>query len=315
MIDRACISLGERCNLKCAYCHFHNEENGKLSGIAQEFDEAELFSIIDGIHNYCADNNIETFKVGIVGAGEPLLQFKKIEALISHIKKRKYKTFQFYTITNGTVTTEKILNFFEQNKNLIKLCFSVDGYRELHNIGREKYDKVFEGVKKYEAKFQEKPPINCTVHQETLKNQVKLFEYLSEENFKDVTFSRLFDSHDDNLVVSADEYKSLLEFFKGSQFEVRQFDEKKKKKYDCTMYGSLCGVGRTNIFITKRGIYPCGRFYGNEDYNYGSFDMPLSELELLMKRMKPLKDGQCYFDTYVDTKTNEDSDIRYIEIR
>ena len=32
MIDRACISLGEKCNLKCSYCHFHNEENGKLSG-------------------------------------------------------------------------------------------------------------------------------------------------------------------------------------------------------------------------------------------------------------------------------------------
>ena len=38
------------------------------------------------------------------------------------------------------------------------------------------------------------------------------------------------------------------------------------------MYGTLCGVGRTNIFVTKRGIYPCGRFYGNEDYNYGAFD-------------------------------------------
>ena len=315
MIDRACISLGERCNLKCAYCHFHNEDNGKLSGEPQEFEASELFRITDEIYAYCSDNNIETFKVGIVGSGEPLLQFKKIEALINYVQEREYKVFQFYTITNGTVITNKILNFFEKNKDLIKLCFSVDGYKDLHNIGREKYDKVFDGVKKYEERFQEKPPINCTVHQETLKNQVKLFEYLSEENFKDVTFSRLFDSHDDNLVVSADEYQGLLEFFKGSQFEVRQLDENKKKKYDCTMYGSLCGVGRTNIFITKRGIYPCGRFYGDEDYNYGAFDMPLSELEELMKRMKPLKDGQCYFDTYVDTEINENSDIRYIEIR
>ncbi|TOR03337.1 radical SAM protein, partial [Vibrio parahaemolyticus] len=95
----------------------------------------------------------------------------------------------------------------------------------------------------------------------------KLKRYLEENNFKDVTFSRLFDSHDESMTVSKDEYQSLLEDFKGSQFEVRQLDENNKKKYDCTMYGTLCGVGRTNIFVTKRGIYPCGRFYGNEDYN------------------------------------------------
>lgn len=81
------------------------------------------------------------------------------------------------------------------------------------------------------------------------------------------------------------------------------------------MYGSLCGVGRTNIFITKRGIYPCGRFYGNEDYNYGPFDMELSELEALMKKMKPLKDGECYFDKYVGLKADENSNIWHVEIR
>ncbi len=68
------------------------------------------------------------------------------------------------------------------------------------------------------------------------------------------------------------------------------------------MYGTLCGVGRTNIFITKRGIYPCGRFYGNEDYNYGAFDMDLDNLEFQISKMKSLKDGECYYDQYVQVK-------------
>lgn len=80
------------------------------------------------------------------------------------------------------------------------------------------------------------------------------------------------------------------------------------------MYGNLCGVGRTNIFITKRGIYPCGRFYGNEQYNYGAFDLPLGNVEQRMKQMKPLNDGECYYDKYVGNKKDENSNIWRIEI-
>ena len=50
MIDRACISLGELCNLKCSYCHFQNEENGKLSGLNQEFNGNEMIAIANNIY-------------------------------------------------------------------------------------------------------------------------------------------------------------------------------------------------------------------------------------------------------------------------
>jgi len=300
MIDRACISLGEKCNLKCSYCHFHNEENGKLSGSPQEFSADELIRIINEINDYATNHEVSTFKIGIVGSGEPILQIKKIVALITYVKENNLNRLAFYTITNGTILNNKILNFFSEHRDLIKLCFSLDGYEELHNIGREKYDVVYKGIKKYESVFGAKPPINCTVHNKTIKNKSKLRAYLETENFKDVTFSRLFDSHDIKMTVSEGEYKNLLSEFKGGQFEVRQLDEKNKKKYDCTMYGTLCGVGRTNIFITKKGIYPCGRFYGNEKYNYGAFDMNLNDLEIEMKKMKSLNDGECYFDKYVE---------------
>lgn len=302
MIDRACISLGEKCNLKCAYCHFHNESNGKLSGISQEFTIDELIKIAKNLNNHAKKNSLSIFKIGIVGSGEPILQYRKIVSLIEYVKDNNLDRLAFYTITNGTLLTEKMLNFFLAHKDTIKICFSLDGYEELHNLGREKYNIVFSGIKKYEDKFGYKPPINCTVHSQTISNKTKLRTYLEDNNFKDVTFSRLFDSHDKNMAISKDEYQSLLEYFRGSQFEVRQLDENNKTKYDCTMYGTLCGVGRTNIFITKRGIYPCGRFYGNEDYNYGAFDMDLDNLEFQISKMKSLKDGECYYDQYVQVK-------------
>lgn len=305
MIDRACISLGEKCNLKCSYCHFHNEENGKLSGEPQEFKVSELIEIIDQIKSYSVLNGIETFKIGIVGSGEPLLQYRKIVQLIEYVKENEVEGLAFYTITNGTILNDGMLDFFFDNKEIIKLCFSLDGYEELHNIGREKFKEVYNGVEAYEQVFGKKPPINCTVHKETINNGKKLHTFLKDENFKDVTFSRLFDSHDENMTVTASEYSNLLNEFNDTQFEVRQLDENNKKKYDCTMYGTLCGVGRTNIFITKQGIYPCGRFYGKNEYNYGAFNMNLTVLETEMHKMRPLIDGECYFDRYV--VPNEDT--------
>ncbi len=310
MIDRACISLGEKCNLKCSYCHFHNEENGKLSGEPQEFSVQELIEIIDEIKSYSVINKIPTFKIGIVGSGEPLLQFRKIKQLIEYIKDNNIEGLAFYTITNGTILNRSILDFFKENKGLIKLCFSLDGYEELHNLGREKFKEVYNGIEAYEDVFGKKPPINCTVHKETINNGKKLHKFLKDENFKDVTFSRLFDSHDENMTIDASEFTELLHEFNDTQFEVRQLDENNKKKYDCTMYGTLCGVGRTNIFITRQGIYPCGRFYGKNEYNYGAFNMSLTELEADIRKMRPLVDGECYFDKYAPAN----DDVKFINL-
>ena len=123
MIDRACISLGEKCNLKCSYCHFHNEENGKLSGEPQEFKVSELIEIIDQIKSYSVMNSIETFKIGIVGSGEPLLQYRKIVQLIEYVKENEVEGLAFYTITNGTILNDGMLDFFFNNKDIIQTFF------------------------------------------------------------------------------------------------------------------------------------------------------------------------------------------------
>ena len=121
-------------------------------------------------------------------------------------------------------------------------------------------------------------------------------KFLVDERFSDITFSRLFDCYDQDLVITTDEYKAFLSSFVNSKLKIRQLDQQKAQKYDCTMYGTLCGVGRTNIFITKQGIYPCGRFYGKEEYNEGSFNAPLIEIENRIKRLTPLDAKKCYYD-------------------
>lgn len=295
MIDRACISLGERCNLKCSYCHFKN----RLSGHLQEFESKELITIVDNILSYCTSNNIHNFKIGIVGSGEPLLEYNKIRELIDYIQEKPSSPLSFYTITNGTLINEEIVRFFYQNRELITLCFSLDGYGELHNIGRQNYQMTYDGISQYEAMFSQKPPINCTVHKKTILNADLVRKFFVDEGFSNVTFSKLEDSTQSDLTISKLEYSKFIADCNGFPFSVRQLRPENSKKYDCTMYGKLCGVGRSNIFITKLGIYPCGRFYGNSKYNYGPYDTDLHKIENELSKMQKLNDGECYYNKYV----------------
>lgn len=294
MIDRACISLGEKCNLKCRYCHFED----RLTNNVQEFSIENLYELTDNIYEYVRENCIKQFKIGIVGSGEPILEFSKIKTLILYIKEKEMKELSLYTITNGTVLNHRIAKFFYDNKDFINLCFSLDGPEHVHNYGREKFSKVISGITLYEDIFGNKPVINCTVHKNTFDNRRDVFDFFETNNFKHVTFSKLVDRDNSPYYITDHEYANFIEDSKNYSFQVRQL-KNDKKKYDCTMYGQLCAVGRNNPFLTKVGIFPCGRFYGNSKYNYGSSNIKLKTIEEKMSKMQALKDGECYYNKYI----------------
>ena len=59
MVNRICISINNRCNLACRYCHFH--EKGKI-----ETADMDVFEILDNVKRYAG----KKFKIGFVGNGE-----------------------------------------------------------------------------------------------------------------------------------------------------------------------------------------------------------------------------------------------------
>ena len=75
MIDRICISINNRCNLACKYCHFH--EKGIL-----EDAEMNVYEILDNVKNYATG----CFKIGFVGNGECFLDWEKLKSYISYIE-------------------------------------------------------------------------------------------------------------------------------------------------------------------------------------------------------------------------------------
>ena len=295
MIDRACISLNNNCNLRCRYCHFQDKQHDFTS-----FGVTQLIQIVDNIHAYCVDNNLSGFKLGIVGSGEPMIKKVEMAALLAHIKARGYSELKLYTITNGTLLSKEDLTFFHFYKDIISLCFSLDGYEEIHNYGRDKFGAVMQRIDWYKEIFGVSPSINATVNLLSYQNKEKLVEFFKGNGLNNVTFSKLVGYFNDDLYITDEQYSDFMEYVRVSGLNSRQFSG--EKKYDCTMYGRLCGVGRTNIFITPEGVYPCGRFYKDDRYLLGSYDATLYEIEKKVKLMKPVADGKCYYIENVEVR-------------
>ncbi|MFW5983114.1 MAG: radical SAM protein [bacterium] len=295
MIDRACISLNARCNLNCDYCHFGSRKN-KYNRALHEFTNQELDSIIDNIIKYVAANKMPTFKLGIVGSGEPLLNFDDIKRIVYRVKANEMAdTFRLYTITNGTLLTNEMLDFFYDNKEIIDLNFSLDGYKEIHEIARKGFDRTFKGILKYEKKFGKKPVVNAVVSLNTIKNQTGVIDFFKHHRFTQVNFSIVFGVEAKELLIARKTYNKFLDACKEAGIMSRQV--KKEKKYDCTKYGSLCGVGRTNVFITKSGIYPCARFLGDPNYRLTSFDENWDSVQRVLSSYSKPEEGACYYET------------------
>ena len=297
MIDRACISITSKCQLRCTYCHF-DKHISKAS--CADITEENLEVVLKNILLYAKNNELKTFKVGIVGAGEPLLRFDLIQKAIEFSKENDpERILQFYTISNGVGVNEEILIWFYENKDMIKLSFSLDGNESIQDScrnfpnGRGSYSFVMKNINLYKNIFGMAPAVNATVYKKSIENKEGILTFF-EQNFSEVCFSRLVDEVSPDLYISKSDFDSFIERAAKTTLSLRQL--RKPQKYDCTMYGQLCGVGRTNIFYANGKVYPCGRFIGMKEYELGNETDSLETIYKSRQRFTPVKDGKCYFD-------------------
>ena len=222
MINRICISINNRCNLACRYCHFH--EKGKI-----EAADMDVFEILDNVMSYAAG---QKFKIGFVGNGECFLDWPLLKSYIAYIE--DHPNISAYTITNGTIRLpDDDYRFLEQHH--INVGFSIDGYRELHDLYRYgSFDRAMENVEYYRNITGHYPTFNATVGKETLENA-------------GVTFSRMIGRYGITLA----EYRLFLAAAE-KEIPVRRGGK------DCTMYGGQCGAGTNNYFFANGKVYYCG---------------------------------------------------------
>lgn len=233
MINRICISINNRCNLRCRYCHFN--EKGNIIG-----KEMDVFKILDNVKSYTN----EKFKIGFVGNGEGFLDWNLLKSYIKYIEDSP--NISAYTITNGTINlSDEDWMFLENHK--INVGFSIDGYKELHNLYRgSSFDKAMQTVENYKRITGHYPTFNATVGKESLENADKVIEFFKPFGVR-VTFSRMIGKYG----ISLQEYRDFL-VKAEKEIPVRRGDK------DCTMYGGKCGSGTNNYFFANGNIYYCG---------------------------------------------------------
>lgn len=240
MITRVCISINNRCNLNCKYCHFHEKKDSIVES------EMDVFRILDNIRQHIERNAIRSFKIGFVGNGEPLLEFDKLRKYIDHIADLlESGVVSAYTITNGISLSRSMLEYLSANK--VNVGFSIDGLKTVHDKWRcNSYDKVMQSIELYREIVGTYPSMNCTVGRDVLDNAdetIKFFETFGSR----ITFSRMIGQYG----ISLSEFNTFLDKA-AKTLNVR------RGGYDCTMYGGMCGAGMNNIFYANGKIYVCG---------------------------------------------------------
>lgn len=252
MIDRVCISINNRCNLACKYCHFHEK------GVSEDVP-MDVMTILENIKSYA--NN--TFKIGFVGNGEPFLDFRKLRSYIEFLSDSK--EISIYTITNGTVhLEEEEWRFLEDHR--VNVGFSIDGPKEIHDLYRCKsFERAIENVERYKNITGHYPTFNATVGRESIEKAADVISFFKVFGTR-ITFSRMIGK----LGISLDEYR---EFMNKAEKELNV----RKGALDCTMYGGQCGAGANNFFFSNGKTYLCGNCIDLPPL--GPSDMDFKELE------------------------------------
>lgn len=233
MIDRICISINNRCNLRCNYCHF--QEKAVMEDV-----KMDVFQILQNVKEYA--NHV--FKIGFVGNGEPFLDFPLLKSYFEFIEDNKW--IQAYTITNGTINiSEEDIRFLEEH--YINVGFSIDGYKELHDKNRcNSFDRAMENVERHHFITGHYPTFNATVGKDTLQNVDEVISFFKQFGTR-VTFSRMIGKNG----ISLEEYRTFMKLAE-KQLPVR------KGGMDCTMYGGQCGAGFNNYFFANGKVFYCG---------------------------------------------------------
>ena len=261
MVDRICISINNRCNLACKYCHFHE----KKSSIDEQ--DMNVFKILDNVIYSIEKNSIPVFKIGFVGNGEPLMDFEALKECLMYIAEYLGNgRIAAYTISNGLLINEEMLRFFK--KHHVNVGFSIDGIEMIHDKYRcGTHARVMEKINLYKDINGIYPSMNCTVGEDVLNHTDETIEFFKQFNNR-ITFSRMIGKYS----ISLDAFNVFLKKAAG-HLDVRTGG------YDCTMYGGMCGAGMNNFFYANGNVYICGNCVDMPPL--GESDMPLSQLEAL----------------------------------
>jgi len=314
----AIIHLTNDCNLGCKYCYTGSAllNLSKKKSINSKFEKSlpTLYKFLDELNEY--NGGIET-KL-IFHGGEPLLiSIQNLNKVISYIK-RKHYPFTYGIQTNGSLITDKHIEFFIDNK--FEIGISLDGNKELNDRTRvnKNGSSAFQSIFNNMIKLKEKGlnfGVLVTLNKYNFNEIEQIYSFFKRYNIP-FSIRPIFQTS----------------FFENGNFQItpKEYGEAFCKLFDLWFYDNEIPFNFINEFssimaqftepieglvscnFTKKcpehfvsfnldgSILPCNRFYGEESFEYGNIKQNtltnITSCELsksLSKRWEKLSTTEC----------------------
>lgn len=140
--------LTNACNLNCVYCQARDHAHVHVEKMSFETAEKAVMTALQSPEHYL---NFE------FQGGEPLLNYPVIRHIVEYAEKNKQAhSIQYSVVTNLTLLSDEMLDFFEQYD--VRISTSLDGNSELHNANRSdrlgvgSFENVAAAIKKIQAR-------------------------------------------------------------------------------------------------------------------------------------------------------------------
>ncbi len=228
-LQRIVLNVTNQCNLACGYCYEYSDDKisntaGKPKFMNHQIAESAIDMLIQ---ESAARPSIHVTFFG----GETLMNFPLLRSSVEYAKRRAGeagKTVEFSLTTNGTLLTEKIVEFLSDHQ--IGVTVSIDGDKELNDRmrvfhdGRGSYDIMVPKIKMLLQRHRS----NSIGARVTLSSGVshvrRIYEHLTKEiGFDSVGFSPATASPDRLYSIGPQTMGNVLEGFEELAWEYRDY--------------------------------------------------------------------------------------------
>ena len=284
ILKSLCLHVAHDCNLRCGYCFADTGDfGGHRALMSKEVAQKAIEFAIKGSKKR---HNLELDLFG----GEPLMNMPVVKFIVDYVRKREKETgknIKLTLTTNGTLLTDEIVTYL--NDNRVMLVLSLDGSKKTHDHMRPypghlgSFDKAVEGFKKViESRRGRNYYLRGTYthyNPHFADDVLAMLEVGSEISMEPVVgTNEPYVLTEDDWQILDKEYEKLARIYldkrrKGIPFDFFHFNVALDNGPCVAKRLAGCGAGHEYYAITPEGdIYPCHQFVGHEEYKMGNLE-------------------------------------------
>jgi uncharacterized protein len=323
-ITFASLNVSHDCNLNCRYCY---GGGGTYAGEKCHMSRKVGELAVDRLFEWCEDSKL--LGVNFFG-GEPLLNMKLIEHLVSYATERaqsEEKQIRFTMTSNGTLFTDEIIDFL--NAHNVGVLVSMDGPKQVQDVnrpftnGKGSFDVITSRIQKL-LSTRSHLTARATLTRDCMSLNA-LVDGLRDVGFKYVHIEPVTPYENCPFALSEEDFETLKEEYdqlghiflenvlNGTPFGFSNILRTLSAIYKSGVRHYPCGAGKNLMAIDPNGaIYICHRFVGMEEFSMGTLYDPDFSIQKRILRAhvdaridckdcwaRHLCAGSCWYENYV----------------